>query len=220
MTYEVVAVHINGGQDQTGHEHNQAEGQAAQAVERRLPGPQGQNQFLLILGRRKQTLMHDYCREEQTLRFCRGLNEPTSEILGTSGEQQPESRVVSNAPASPGLAPPPVWRLSRRFRALAAPGRALLQLTGASIGKSELWKDFMEARHSAPLRGGGHLETGYTRTRRQLCMCESALLCVLRPLGEAQRRFHTVSPSSSPPELQMSSRGSDRDAAHAHLPFC
>lgn len=46
---EVVAVHVNGGQDQAGHEHNQAKGQAAKAVERRLPGPQGQNQLLLIL---------------------------------------------------------------------------------------------------------------------------------------------------------------------------
>lgn len=60
MRYEVVAVHINGGQDQAGHEHDQAKGQAAQAVERRLPGPQGQNQLLLILGKKtpKQPLTH------------------------------------------------------------------------------------------------------------------------------------------------------------------
>lgn len=34
VRYEVVAVHINGGQDQAGHEHHQAKGEAAQAVER------------------------------------------------------------------------------------------------------------------------------------------------------------------------------------------
>lgn len=49
MRYKVVAVDINGGQDQTGHEHNQAERQAAQPVEGRLFGPQWQDQLVLIL---------------------------------------------------------------------------------------------------------------------------------------------------------------------------
>lgn len=49
MRYKVVAVDVNGGQDQTGHEHNQTKCQAAQAVERRLFGSQWQNQLLLIL---------------------------------------------------------------------------------------------------------------------------------------------------------------------------
>lgn len=49
MRYKVVAVDINGGQDQTGHEHNQAKCQAAKAIEGRLFGPQRQNQLLLVL---------------------------------------------------------------------------------------------------------------------------------------------------------------------------
>lgn len=56
MRYEVVAVQINGSQDQTGSEHNQAKGQTAQAIERRLPGSQGQNQFLLILGKTESSV--------------------------------------------------------------------------------------------------------------------------------------------------------------------
>lgn len=62
---EVVAVHVNGGQDQAGHEHNQAKGQTAQAVERRLPGPQGQNQLLLILGKDTQTLTHEHFKQAE-----------------------------------------------------------------------------------------------------------------------------------------------------------
>ena len=50
MRYEVVAVDVNGGQDQAGHEHHQAKGQAAQAIERRLFGPQRQDQLLFVLG--------------------------------------------------------------------------------------------------------------------------------------------------------------------------
>ena len=49
MRYEVVAVDINRGEDQTGHEHNQAKCQAAQAVEQRLPGTQRQDQLFFIL---------------------------------------------------------------------------------------------------------------------------------------------------------------------------
>lgn len=43
MRYKVVAVDIDRGQDQTGHEDNQAKCQAAQAVEWRLSGPQWKN---------------------------------------------------------------------------------------------------------------------------------------------------------------------------------
>ena len=49
MRYKVVAVDINGGKDQTSHEHNQAKRQAAQAIEGRLFGPQRQDQLILIL---------------------------------------------------------------------------------------------------------------------------------------------------------------------------
>lgn len=49
MRYEVVAVDIDRGKDQTGHEDDQAKCQAAQAIEWRLPGPQRQDQLLLIL---------------------------------------------------------------------------------------------------------------------------------------------------------------------------
>lgn len=134
MTYEVVAVHINGGQDQTGHEHNQAKGQAAQAVERRLPGPQGQNQFLLILGKR-ETNIDRWLLPRQT----DGLKEPTGRL---------ERRVVSNVPDSPGLAPQlalPCVGCSWHGATTADGSRFC-----ASIGKSELWKDSMEVRHSAP----------------------------------------------------------------------
>lgn len=57
MRYKVVAVDINGGQDQTSHEHNQAESQAAKAIERRLFGSQWQNQLLLSL---EHTHMNPY----------------------------------------------------------------------------------------------------------------------------------------------------------------
>lgn len=49
MRYEVVAVDIDGGKDQTGHEDNQAKRQAAQAVEWRLLGPERKDQLILIL---------------------------------------------------------------------------------------------------------------------------------------------------------------------------
>ena len=49
MRYKVVAVDIDGGQDQTSHEDYQAEGQAAQTIKGRLLGAQRQNQLVLIL---------------------------------------------------------------------------------------------------------------------------------------------------------------------------
>lgn len=48
MRYEVVAVDINGGQDQTGHEHHQAKRQAAQAIQGRLFGPQDQLVVIIL----------------------------------------------------------------------------------------------------------------------------------------------------------------------------
>lgn len=59
MRYKVITVDVNGGQDQTGHEHHQAKRQTAEAVEGRLFGPQRQNQFVLILdGQKKPTQIH------------------------------------------------------------------------------------------------------------------------------------------------------------------
>lgn len=49
MRYEVVAVDIDGGEDQTGHEDNQAKRQAAKAVKGRLFGPERQDQLIFIL---------------------------------------------------------------------------------------------------------------------------------------------------------------------------
>ena len=92
MRYEVVAVHVNGGQDQAGHEHHQAKGQAAQAVERRLPGPQGQDQLLIVLLKDKQQQKKPVTHEcfkpaERRLPRCCGLNEPTPEIAaGANGD--------------------------------------------------------------------------------------------------------------------------------------
>lgn len=75
MRYEEEAVHIDGGQDQAGHEDDQAEGQAAQPVERRLPGPQGQNQLLLVL--EKKTPIQEHFKNRPRNPFCCSLNEPT-----------------------------------------------------------------------------------------------------------------------------------------------
>lgn len=48
MGNEIVAVDVDGGQNQTSHEDHQAEGQAAQPIQRRLFGAQRQNQLLLL----------------------------------------------------------------------------------------------------------------------------------------------------------------------------
>lgn len=58
MRYKVVAVDIYGGEDQTGHEDNQAKCQAAQAVEGRLLGSQRQDQLVLILENAHTEFMH------------------------------------------------------------------------------------------------------------------------------------------------------------------
>lgn len=96
-------------------------------------------------------------KTNRLFRFCCGLNEPTSDTAafstgGTSGaEQPPEMRVVSNVPAAPGLAlhlPLPCVGCSWQSATTADGSRFC-----ASIGKSELWKDFMEAHHSALLGG-------------------------------------------------------------------
>lgn len=49
MRNEVETVDIDGGQDQTRHEDDQCEGQAAEAIEGRLLRTQRQDQPLLIL---------------------------------------------------------------------------------------------------------------------------------------------------------------------------
>ncbi len=66
MRYKVVTVHINGGKDQTGHEHNQAKRQAAQAIEGRLFGSQRQNQLLFIL---ENTHTHTHTNDELILQM-------------------------------------------------------------------------------------------------------------------------------------------------------
>lgn len=77
MRYKVVAIHIDGGQDQTGHEDHQAERQAAKPVEGRLFGAQRQHQLILILEERKRKsrdgLMRDLSHILPNLDFPQGL---------------------------------------------------------------------------------------------------------------------------------------------------